>query len=282
MSNYRIAGQDFYFPFPIPELQSFERKDGATDEAAPFVPPSFLGNELISRTQGWVGGKQRNVETWSAPPGVLLKVGGAGDFYIAPAGDAILPVNDWPISNLDRETLVGPALVLALAMRGVWSLHASAVMRQGRVFAFLGESGRGKSTLAAYLSGGGRGWIRVADDILPVTASSSRVEAWPRFPQLKVAPEAQPGLHLPDSIPIGGFFVLTEAESPALELLPRGRALQVIVSHIASARLFDERLLAKHLESCADVARQAPVYELAYPRKMEALAAVKNLLESRC
>ena len=86
MECYRLSGHEFYFPCPIPELQSFERKDGVADEAAPFVHPSFLGNELISRTQGWVGGEQRNVETWSAPPGVLLKVSGVGNLYIAPAG----------------------------------------------------------------------------------------------------------------------------------------------------------------------------------------------------
>lgn len=284
MPNYRIAGQDFYFPCPIPELQSFERKDGVADEAAPFVPPSFLGNELISRTQGWVGGEQRNVETWSAPPGVLLKVSGASDLYIAPAGDAILPVNDWPIANLDRETLVGPALVLALAMRGIWSLHASAVMFDGQVTVFLGESGQGKSTLAAYLSREGeRKWRLVADDILPVTASSSGVEAWPHFPQLKLSAESQPGPGLPERIPVDRICLLTKVEEghpPGLQLFSRGQAVQALVGHTAGTRLFDPRLLAGHLAFAARVAQQAPVDELSYPRRWDVLADVKKLLET--
>jgi hypothetical protein len=284
MPNYRIAGQDFYFPCPIPELESFERKDGVVDESAPFVPPSFLGNELISRTQGWVGGEQRNVETWSAPPGVLLKVSGAGDFYIAPAGDAILPVNDWPIANLDRETLVGPAIVLALAMRGTWSLHASAGMFGGLVTVFLGESGLGKSTLAAYLSRKWeRKWRLVADDILPVTASSSSVEAWPHFPQLKMSAESQPGPGLPEHMPVSRICLLTNAGqgiSPELKLLSRSHALTVLLSHTAGARLFDPRLLAGHLAFAAEVARQVSVYELSYQRRWDVLAEVKELLET--
>jgi hypothetical protein len=285
MSNYRIAGQDFYFPFPIPELQPFERKDGAVDKAAPFVPPSLLGNELISRTQGWVGGEQRNVETWSAPPGVLLKVSGASDLYIAPAGDAILPVNDWPIANLDRETLVGPALVLALAMRGAWSLHASAAMFRGRLVIFLGESGQGKSTLAAYLSDVGREWIRVADDILPVTAHSSGLEAWPRFPQLKLPVESWSGLLLPERIPISRICLLTNADErdiPELQLLAPAKAAQVLIGHTAGARLFDPRLLASHLSFAAEAARRVPLYALAYPRRWDALAQVMKILEASC
>ena len=48
-----------------------------------------------------------------------------------------------------EEALLGPALNLALAWRGVWCLHAGAVLHDGQVIVFLGVSGSGKSTLAA-------------------------------------------------------------------------------------------------------------------------------------
>ena len=102
------------------------------------------------------------------PVGMLLKVEGCGEFFIALHGETICkrdPEGD--LTRLEREVILGPALVLALALRGIWSLHASAAMFQDQTTVFLGESGQGKSTLAAYLSNS-PGWRLVADDILPV------------------------------------------------------------------------------------------------------------------
>ncbi len=208
-------------------------------------------SKLTCQVTGLVGGEMRRVELWSGAFGFLLKVAGGGDVCIHPDGGAITSVDgSREVTSLDREILIGPALVLALALRGVWSLHASAAMFGDCLVVFLGESGQGKSTLASYLAGSAGGeWRWVADDILPVTARS-RVDAWPRFPQLKVSPDSQPGAFLPESIPVGRICLMKDAveeQSPALDLLPPGRAVQVLAGHTAGARLFDQHLLASHL-----------------------------------
>jgi hypothetical protein len=298
---YRFAGQEISFSNPISELAA-----SALINAANWADDQINPNLLVvpttpsCQTVGWVGGGNRQVETRLAPPGILLKVEGGSDFCITSGGQAILKVDATQrsvvggggessllLSALDREILLGPALVLALAMRGTWSLHASAVMFRGKTIAFLGESGQGKSTLAAYLSSSNKssGWRLVADDILPVTASSTGVVAWPRFPQLKLPVEAQPGISLPEQIPLNALCVLVSAaqdESPDLQLLPPNLAARGLISHTAGTRLFMPELLGKHLEFCTRVAAQIPVYRLIYPHSRDGLPTVKRLLESLC
>lgn len=299
MACYRVAGQDFYFIFPVPELEPFEitgTEQGMADEAVPFVPHSFLKNEssaslpvpaplaLACQTVGWVGGAQRLLEVYDTSRGMLLKVEGGGEFFIAPHGETIGKSNlQEELSQLDREIIAGPALVLALALRGIWSLHASAAMYKEKGFVFLGESGQGKSTLATYLAGSG--WQLVSDDILPVTGDPSGVQAWPRFPQLKLPLESQPGPHLSEQLPLGKICLLLPAgknDTPSVQLLPPGEAIKALLAHTAGARLFEPDLLSRHLEFCARSAAQVPAYRLAYPHRRDALPTIKKLLESLC
>lgn len=253
---------------------------------------------LACRTTGWIGNAERPVEIWSAPPGFIMRVSGGSDFYIAPLGETIVRVREVPreknlgdhqqldstLSELDREILLGPAVVLALAMRSTWSLHASAAMFAGNVILFLGESGQGKSTLAAYLSGN-PGWRLVADDILPVKMDPDGVNVLPHFPQLKLPVEAQPGPGLPEHLPLTRLCVLTLAGQdtmPELQILPPNLALQALLSHTAGTRMFTPGMLGKHLLFCSLVAGQVPVYQLAYPHRRDALPGIKELLESIC
>jgi hypothetical protein len=298
MPHYRLAGQDFHFACPVPELESFELTNPGLASLRIEVPRTFPPPIALScQTVGWVGGEHRRVETWSAPPGILLKVAGGSDFYISPGGQSIVRVEEpkaraeqsknappFVLSQLDREILVGPALVLALAMRGTWCLHASAIMRQDRAMLFLGESGQGKSTLAAYLATPENLNSRlVADDILPVTNSAAGLDVWPHFPQLKLPMDSQPGPLLPETVPAGWICVLADAENasnPDLKLLSPFQATQTLLRHTAGTRLLDPELLAKHLAFCAQAAKRIPFYELSYPHRKEALPEIKEILKT--
>ncbi len=284
MPIYRIAGQEIYFSCPVPDLESYEIA-GAEQEVA-ALPVDGIPT-LISRMTGWVGGEMRRVETWAVSRGSLLKVEGGCDCYISSGGDAIVRANETrEVTAFDREILLGPALVLALALRGVWCLHASAAVFDRHTFVFLGESGQGKSTLAAYLvASGGRRWRLVADDILPVTIGPTGMVAWPHFPQRKLSMQAQPATRLPERLPVDRICVLSPVDKSALPdllLLPSRQAAQTLVSHTAGARLFDPSLLAAHLAFCAEVARQILVYKLAYPHNRDTLSKVKLMLEITC
>jgi len=291
MASYRLAGQDFYFPYLLPELNLFEIADkqpGTASSAVPFFSASNMKRNLIAHTEGWVAGAERTVETWSVPPGLLLKVAGASDFYISPDGLDILCAGQEQgssrLNEVDRKVLLGPVMVLALSLRGAWSLHASAAIFHNNLVLFLGESGQGKSTLSAYLANL-PGWRLVADDILPVTITANGVVAWPHFPQLKLPMQAQPGPGLPEQLAIGKVCVLSDAgadDLPALQRCPNSKAVQVYLGHTAGSRLFDPDLLARHLAFCSRATEKVPVYNLAYPHRLDALPMLKGLLENLC
>ena len=221
-------------------------------------------------------------------PDFLLRVAGGSDFIISPDGRDIRCAG-WKqdggeLNETDRQILLGPVLVLALALRGTWSMHASAAIFNDNLLLFLGKSGQGKSTLAGYLSAEA-GWRLAADDILPVTISSARMLAWPHFPQLKLPADAQPWLGLPEQLPIRKVCVLVDAsvdEMPALQRLPASQAIQVILGHTAGTRMFPPALLAQHLAFCSRAIKQIPVYRLTYPHRREALPLVGKLLEGLC
>ena len=291
MNNYYLGGQKFSFPVLLPETAPFEipkNEEGTADEAAPFVASAFVDKVLVSRTEGWVANAQRVVETWSVPAGFLLRVAGGSDFAVSPDGRNIWcachKLDSEELTGTDRQILLGPVIVLALALRGTWSLHASAAIHNDNLILFLGESGQGKSTLASYLANEA-GWRLAADDILPVTIGTAGPLAWPHFPQLKLPMDAQPGVGLPEQLPISRVCVLADAsldEMPALQRLPASQAIQVILGHTAGTRMFPPDLLGRHLAFCGRAIEQVPVYRLNYPRRREALPMLEKLLEGLC
>ena len=291
MKSYRVAGQEFHFPGPVREAAPFEIfsiESGTAVQTIPFTLPSILHNELIARTEGWVAGAHRMVETWSAMPGFLIRIEGVSDFTIRQDGKEIQCASQVrageELNETERQILLGPVVVLALALQRTWSLHASAAICNDNLILFLGESGQGKSTLAAYLANEA-GWRLAADDILPVSLDAESLAAWPRFPQLKLPMRSQPGPGLPEQLSVSQVCILSDAdvdEMPALQRLSSTQAVKALLGHTAGTRMFPPELLANHLAFCSQSANRVPVYRLAYPHRLEALPVVKALLENLC
>jgi hypothetical protein len=177
------------------------------------------------------------------------------------------------------EAALGPALVLGLALRRIFCLHAGAVARGDRAVAFVGGSGAGKSTLAARLPGAGDGgWRRVADDVLPVAADGGAVWALAHFPQFKLAPAEQAAGAADARLRLAAVYLLDPAEEVRGEVTARdlgGRdAAVALARHTVAARLFAPAELGTHLDFCAQAAARLPVRRLAYPRRLDVLPAV--------
>lgn len=194
------------------------------------------------------------------------------------------------------QSVLGPGLLLALALQGSFAFHASAAVLGERAVVFLGDSGAGKSTLAADLDQRwADGWQRLADDVLPVApAADGGLDAWPEFPQLKLAAEAQyvAGGSRPERVPVAAIYLLdaysafTDASASASDIAaavtitavsPRD-AMLALVAHTMAGRLFAPDLAVRHFAFCAAAAAAVPLKRLRYPRRLEALDAVAQAL----
>lgn len=255
---YRIAGLTVTADLPLPALAPFAAPASASLDPVP-TPVVQDGSGRVVQGQAFLDGRERPVEGRSGPGGTWLSTDGAA-CTVSPDGRTIAGASAAEGLPLLVDLVLGPALCLALALRGAFCLHAGAVVVGGRIVAFLGDSGAGKSTLARLL-----GWPRAADDILPVAGPAAR----PRFPQLKLAPQDQPGAGLPEELPLAAFYCLDPpAETVAVRPLSSRDAALSLVHHTVAARLFDPGLLDRHLGFCARLAAEVPVRALAYPREL--------------
>jgi hypothetical protein len=279
---YQLASQAIALSHALPALDPFL----TSREVQAFEQEAKPHGAVLDTydTLGWIAGREHRVKISTSKATQTLKVSGACDVVVASGGKWISARTDrQELSFFESQIILGPALVLALALNQKWSLHASAVQINGQNIAFLGESGQGKSTLAAYLDN--QGMQRIADDILPVQQSATGIDALPHFPQLKLPADAQPGLYFPERLALHKLFLLESADErdePALNLLPPNNAIQVPLRHTAGTRLFTADLLKKHLGFSAFLARHIPIYTLIYPHRRDALPVVKKLLEALC
>lgn len=105
------------------------------------------------------------------------------DIYIDPYTDAE--------ARGFRFLISGVALGLLLDLRGMFTLHASAVAKDGKAIAFVGPKGAGKSTTVAYFCS--RGYSLLTDDLLALRTADDYVTAYPGFPGLKLYPDSVRG-----------------------------------------------------------------------------------------
>lgn len=277
---YRLAGQIIQFDREIPELRPFRLDPVETSPfPAGFNPQKLNTSSPASQAFGWLANSMLTVSVWREEQGYRLDIPSAGEFWVSADGSAIGQISravDVPPVFL-AESWLGPPLVLALALRGIWCLHASAIQAMGKQIAFLGSSGAGKSTLAAYIASQ-PGAQRAADDILPVAWQDGCLVSLPHFPQLKISTERQPGPKMAEKMPLTALYLLEESPDVSLEAVGSGSAAVLLAAHTVAARLFDTRLLTEHLTFCTRAA-SIPLRRLAYPREVTALPLVWQALQ---
>ncbi len=83
-----------------------------------------------------------------------------------------------------RHLLLNQVLPLVLSRLGRLVLHAGAVAIGGEVFAFIGPTGSGKSTLVAACADAGADVV--ADDSVVISRDGDRWMAWPSYPAIRL------------------------------------------------------------------------------------------------
>ncbi len=267
---YAVAGLAVLSDRPIPGLDAFrsDRPPVFTLRHASVVLPREAA--AVFDGEARVGTRCCRVRSLSgaATDGDFLEISGAGAFAVRSSGIEVDPEPGAEESAVD-EALLGPALALALARRGVFVLHASAVATERGIVGFLGESGAGKSTLARLLAETGSA-ARAADDLLAVGPDAA---ALPHVPQLKLDPDALAAIAgLAPHHPLLALCVLEPAPPASAvcgEILPPGGAAAAILRHTIAGSLFGPDLLTDHLGFAAAIAGRVPVHRLSLPRRLD-------------
>lgn len=283
VTDYRIAGISATANRRVMALEAFRQAEPDHHSLPPLLSPAS-GGTLIYAGKGWVGGAWRQVRCQQHAESLELQVdagGATGAFSIAADGGAISTRHLAPGTTQEEAemTLLGPCLLLSLALRGIFSLHASAVDTGAGAAVFVGPSGVGKSTLAASL-GRNLGWPRAADDIFPLHESAV---ARPHFPQLKLGQEEQWPKDAAESLPIAAIYFLRHdptrtSPRPLLTAMPRLSIIQGLLKHTVAARLFPADLVPRHLEHCIRLASMFPVQALTFAHVAGSLDALGQCL----
>jgi len=173
---YLIGGITLISEIALPELPLIQLQN-----ATPHPVQVRLG-AVASHLPGAV---ELDPDCFATPSQYLLNIQGVAR-YLVTAGREIVVDLAAAASALDvRGYLLGSIFVVLCQQRGLLPLHASAIAGKSGVVAFLGNSGQGKSTLAANLAQ--RGFRVLADDVCLINAAEPRAAmVIPTAPWLKL------------------------------------------------------------------------------------------------
>jgi hypothetical protein len=220
-------------------------------------------------------------------------------------GDEIVvrAVADSDVSHL-RHLVSGIGLGLALYQRGLFTLHAGAVVIGGTAVAIAGPKGAGKSTLVSALVA--RGHLLLSDDVVALDLSddapplvrvgASNVNLWPdsavatghdpsTFSQIwsqspKLAGSV-PRVERPEPAPLGAVVILSQQEgAPPLERLSPVDAFAQLVGHSHAFRWIAEPTgLPRHMLQCRKLLASVPVFRLQPGESLSELPTLARRIE---
>jgi len=239
-------------------------------------------NHLLFKGTGFICNAERQCSLWENKSGYIFQLAKIARFLISSSGGEIIVErkgDETPSINLE-EALIGPPLMLALAQKDIWSLHASAVSINNKLVLFAGESGKGKSTLAHFIHQQNViGIHRITDDITPIAIKNGKVFALPDFPQLKIKPLSKQQAITPEELQITSVMIIDPTQSQNKVMITPLRKMEAtlaLVRNTVSSRLFPKETLKNHLDFSIHVSNLVRTYRLQYPHQYEILPTIMN------
>lgn len=237
--------------------------------------------------------------------GYLLRFPDLGDFEVSADGCA---VHCWPATGISEATVqhlyLNQVLPLTLSKQGKLVFHASAVEIDGVAVAFMGESGKGKSTLAASFTSSGFRFL--TDDGLMVEACDDGYRVMPSHPSIRLWQDSEAALIAPDTPtaptleftsksrflagetipfcdsprPLRRVYFLGDGCAPEVmfQRMRPAEALIELVKHSFLLDIEEREMLAAHFDELSSLANLPIYYRLDYPRRYEDLATVRQAI----
>jgi len=279
---YKICGCEIISNQRFHSLSAFLSNASKALLLENIVPDSQ--GKLIFSGVSWLAEKHREIICSNSSQGYFINVPQISQFIISHDGSIIYQfpnadqLDDLTVQQFE-STLLGPPLMLALALNGYFGLHASSVEVASKAILFTGESGFGKSTMAKYLQAE-VDCKRLSDDISVVSMLDSRFILNADFPQLKLLDQLQNTQT--DNRELGAVIVLDRHDNEveiSLTKLDRMRSMEILLNHSVAAQLFDKTLTKQHLNHLAELSKNTPVYKLIYPSGFDNIKAIAKILK---
>lgn len=196
--------------------------------------------------------------------------------------------------------LYGVLAGFAVRLRGLLALHASAVVVENSAFAFVGQSGAGKSTVAAAFVQ--KGYAVLTEDVVALSATPGGVIAhrghadvrlWPsgaallRTQPLVRVSAAWPKLVMPTAVPhadapLAGIYVLQDRDDPAVAQrgapLGASEALLALLPHTYVSHLMRREDRPRELAALGALVHDVPVRALVVPSLPDGFGALRDML----
>jgi hypothetical protein len=236
--------------------------------------------------------------------GVYVRWIGVGEYLVSADGHKIvwLRASDAPVESF-QVYLLGQALSFALLKLSFEPLHGTAVVVAGGAIAILGDSGFGKSTLAAQFLASGASLL--TDDLLLLRSMPEGVLAYPGpsrlklfpniaerfFPSASEGPPMNPltekqilpmeNRHL-DPVLLRAIYVLSAPEDMSqaseirIERLSDRQAFLALGANTFNLLLTDPERLQRQFQDAARWVEKVPIRSLSYPRSLARLPDVQR------
>lgn len=311
MATYRLFGLTLASDFPFVSRLILIKNNDVPDftfscalgESSPGsqqgVPPTYVSPLRIKDGESIF-------YLYRQPTFDVLRFSRVADFYLWPKR-IVCNLLDPAYEYLVEIYLVGTVLSFWLERQGIPALHASAVVANDRVVAFLGTNTGGKSSLAATLLQAG--YLLLTDDILAVERGRDMFIGRPGYPQIRLWPDqaeyflghhqnlqlVHPGGSKrrvpvgPDGLgafcdmpkPLSCFYLpdRRDLQEGTIEITPVSRRDAVIelVRHSFLARIVAAMgLQSQRLDFFAQLVRHIPMRRVLYPSGSEYLPCVRE------
>lgn len=278
LSDERIGVFELYKGVSTSSLTKLTEIQTSTD----IKEFSSQNQQLIFKDIGLIGNAMRQCSLWDNNSSYLFQIDDIAEFLISYSGEEINIRSDTHgVSKFDiEEALIGPPLLLALAQKDIWCLHASAVSVNNNLVLFAGESGKGKSTLAHFIDQQNKNKIvRLTDDVTPLAIKNGSIIALPHYPQPKIQSSFGKPESIPEEIRVKAIFILDPSISQndvTVTKLSKREAALALIRHTISSRLFPRETLIRHLDFSSHVPHRVQFYRLQYPHQFELLPKVMD------
>jgi hypothetical protein len=252
----------------------------------------------------WFHSYQQDGSPWfllgKQKSGYVLRFVNLADFLISLDGRQIdcYRYADTSINTVEH-LLLDQVIPRIASLQGDVIIHASAVLVDNRIIAFLGETGWGKSTLAGSFSK--LGCPILTDDTLLLKVRDGQVWTTPSYPGLRLWDDSRTTLfqdlqvrlvsqynskkrvtsnHVltPDFRPVHHLYVLAppNENDPSIEItrLPLQKSLMTLVEYAFRLDFKNQSLIKEEFYKIADISSLVPCFHLSYPRSYERLPQV--------